>query len=90
MPRSFKPYENIYPLILSAAERQLLLDDDKLTQAIRDTPPDRPVRLTLGELERLAKDLDGMSHRAEYQNCLAEIKHLYKKVDTLLDSFGDA
>lgn len=95
MTRSFKPGENIC-LELSAAERKLLLDnmllledDDALAQAIRDAPPDRPIRLTLDELEQLAENLAAASKRAEDQSFRAEVDRLYDKVEALIDLFSD-
>jgi len=95
MARSFKPGENIR-MELTAAERKLLLDgvlllddDDELAQAIQDTPPDRPVLLTLDEMEQLVEDLAAVSNHAENQNFRAEVKCLYEKVDALIDSISD-
>ena len=94
-PKYFRPGESI-KLELTAAERQLLLDDvllldddDKLAQAIWDAPPDRPALLTLDELERLVEDLAGISNHVEDQNFRAEVERLYEKADALLDSFSD-
>ena len=93
--RHFKPGENIC-LELTTAERQLLLDDvllldddNALSQAIRDTPPDRPALLTLDEMEQLVEDLAAGSKRAEDQTTRAETDRLYDKVDALIDSFSD-
>jgi hypothetical protein len=51
--------------------------------------PERPVLLTLDELERLVEDLAGISNHAEDQNVRAEVERLYEKADALIDSFGD-
>ncbi|NQU24707.1 MAG: hypothetical protein HQ567_25780 [Candidatus Nealsonbacteria bacterium] len=93
--RHFKPGERI-GLELTAAERKLLLDgvlllddDNVLSQAIRDAPPDQPAFLTLDELEQLVENLAAASKRAEDQTTRAEIDRLYDKVDALIDSFSD-
>ena len=95
MTRSFKPGERI-KLELTAAERKLLLDgvlllddDEAIAQAIRDAPPDRPVLLTLDELEQLAVNLAAAWKRAEHQEVLAEVDRLYDKVDALIDLSSD-
>lgn len=95
MVRSFKPGENIC-LELSVAERKLLLDsvllledDEAIAQAIQGAPPDRPVRLTLDEMEQLLEDLAAASKRAEHREFQTEVDRLYDKVDALIDASSD-
>ena len=92
MARSFRPGENIR-LELTAAERKLLLDsvlllddDEAIAQAIRDAPPDRPVLLTLDELEQLAEDLAAAKNHAKNEEFRTEVDRLYDKVVALSDS----
>jgi hypothetical protein len=81
-------------LELSKTERKLLLTGlvllyDEVEEAIRSTPPDEPIAISLSHLEDLAGHVAGEANHAKSARTEEILSGIYEKIEELLDLYAE-
>lgn len=80
------------PIVLSAAERSLLLReiwnlDGDLANMLVEMPPDEPVPLLLDDLVGLGRRIAVAANCTKDKRLMKRLDQLFERIDTLLDSY---
>jgi hypothetical protein len=81
-------------LELTKSERKLLLTGlvflhEGVEEALRSTPPGKPLMITLGDLEDMAGHVAGEANHAKSKQVEATLDGIYEKVEELLDRYTE-
>ena len=92
-PKHIRPGEKV-GLKFSAAERKLILDDvmcldDEYADAIRQTPANQPVELTLDEWDDLGGYIAAEANHTEDKKLRKKLDAIFNKVQKILDAHTD-
>lgn len=82
------------PLKLTAAERKLILDDlmsldKKHEQVIRETPPGKPVMMSLDDLDDFGGYIAAEANHCENKKKQNKLDAIFGKIEKLLDNYTD-
>jgi hypothetical protein len=78
---------------LGAGERKLILDlmclDDEFEEVVRETPPGKPVALTLAEWDLFAGFIAGEANQTPDKKLQKRLDAIFEKIQTVLDNYTD-
>ncbi len=80
-------------LELTAAERNLIIDlmclDDEFEEVVRETPPGKPIALTLAEWDLFAGFIAGEANHTPDKKLQKRLDAISEKIQKVLDSYTD-
>jgi hypothetical protein len=91
--KHIRPDEKL-PLILTAAERKLVLEgltclDQEIEQAVKDTPTGQPVWMTLDDLDVFGGYVAAEANHCESKPKVKKLDAIFEKIQNLLDKHTD-
>lgn len=78
---------------LTAGERKLILDlmclDDEFEEVVRETPPGKPIALTLAEWDLFAGFIAGEANHTPDKKLQKRLDAIFEKIQKVLDNYTD-